>query len=355
MQQRNRYLDILRGVAVFLMVFGHCFQYGNGTELIESTDFFYDIVFEVIYSFHMPLFMILSGYLFYYTALKYTENSAFFKNRFWRTIMPIIGWQTLHYLVLGIYKVCNGESITLLFVYQYIRSWFMNIWFLLAILTCSVIVYITRKYARDSAIVYFLVFVLTFVTPDFYVVTFSYQKYVYPCFLAGYFCAVYQKEVQKLVKRIGMGKLLAAFVICYIVLFSFWDIDAYIYITGYTLLNKADKLRQFGIDIYRMLIGLVGSGVVILFTKQLYDSKLMKKKVMDFCGMLFEKIGRESLCIYVLSCEMVHLILEAYSDYFHFSYLFTLLETAVFIFVCYWVSRGIRKLPWLSRIMLGGR
>lgn len=64
MKQRNQYLDILRGIAIILMVFGHCFQYGNGTELIKTGDFFNYRVFQIIYSFHLPLFMLLSGYLF---------------------------------------------------------------------------------------------------------------------------------------------------------------------------------------------------------------------------------------------------------------------------------------------------
>ena len=34
-------------------------------KFIDSEKFFKDVIFKTIYSFHMPLFMLISGYLFY--------------------------------------------------------------------------------------------------------------------------------------------------------------------------------------------------------------------------------------------------------------------------------------------------
>lgn len=76
---------------------------------------------------------------------------------------------------------------------------------------------------------------------------------------------------------------------------------------------------------------------------------------LDSCQILVQKMGKESLCIYLLSSELVYEILQPYSDYFHFSYTITIMETIIFVFVCYWVSVGIGKVPWLNRILLGGR
>lgn len=53
---RDKTLDIARGFAIVLVVVGHIIQYnliGNSSSL----------VFKVIYSFHMPLFFLLSGYV----------------------------------------------------------------------------------------------------------------------------------------------------------------------------------------------------------------------------------------------------------------------------------------------------
>ena len=57
--ERNEFVDTLRGILIFLVVWGHSIQY-----LAYSDESFWsDGVFKLIYSFHMPLFMALSGYV----------------------------------------------------------------------------------------------------------------------------------------------------------------------------------------------------------------------------------------------------------------------------------------------------
>lgn len=54
MNSRNHFLDMAKGVAIILVVIGHTIQYRN-------PDFDNQLWFRVIYSFHMPLFIFLSG------------------------------------------------------------------------------------------------------------------------------------------------------------------------------------------------------------------------------------------------------------------------------------------------------
>lgn len=60
------YIDALKGIAIVLMFWGHVVQYGNGGQI----DFFDNTVFKTIYTFHMPLFMLISGYLFSFSSKK---------------------------------------------------------------------------------------------------------------------------------------------------------------------------------------------------------------------------------------------------------------------------------------------
>ena len=63
---KRGYINFLRGIAIFLMLWGHAIQgMSNG-----QFDYFEDNMFKLIYSFHMPLFMMISGYLFYGTCKK---------------------------------------------------------------------------------------------------------------------------------------------------------------------------------------------------------------------------------------------------------------------------------------------
>lgn len=53
--KRLEYVDVMRGIAISLVVVGHLLQF-NGLATDNS-------VFEFIYSFHMPLFFAISGYI----------------------------------------------------------------------------------------------------------------------------------------------------------------------------------------------------------------------------------------------------------------------------------------------------
>ena len=53
------FINVARGLAIFLMLWGHCIQ----CCCLGDFDFYENDVFRVIYSFHMPLFMLISGYL----------------------------------------------------------------------------------------------------------------------------------------------------------------------------------------------------------------------------------------------------------------------------------------------------
>ena len=66
-QNRNAFIDIIKGVAIFLMLWGHCIQYCIAR---SGLDFYENNVFRFIYTFHMPLFMLVSGYLFFFSFSK---------------------------------------------------------------------------------------------------------------------------------------------------------------------------------------------------------------------------------------------------------------------------------------------
>ena len=59
MTQKNERLlfaDLLKVLAIYLVLWGHCVQQFFTTSPLEND------VYVYIYSFHMPLFMVLSGY-----------------------------------------------------------------------------------------------------------------------------------------------------------------------------------------------------------------------------------------------------------------------------------------------------
>ena len=65
---REYYLDAVKAIAIILTVLGHCIQWILGDTFGE------DRLELFIYSFHMPLFMIISGYFFQSALRQYSVN-----------------------------------------------------------------------------------------------------------------------------------------------------------------------------------------------------------------------------------------------------------------------------------------
>jgi len=82
--ERNKIIDITRGYAMFLVVLGHAIQYANPETMDEN------IIFRLIYSFHMSLFMFISGLAVSYS--KTEINSDWLRKRFFNLIIPFFAW-----------------------------------------------------------------------------------------------------------------------------------------------------------------------------------------------------------------------------------------------------------------------
>ena len=93
-QKRNITIDAIKAVAILLVVLGHSIQYGCGSEYLESNAYFQNPLFEYIYSFHMPLFAMISGYLFNQTVSKRSFIEVII-NRVQRLLIPILSWQVI--------------------------------------------------------------------------------------------------------------------------------------------------------------------------------------------------------------------------------------------------------------------
>ena len=87
MRERLEYIDLLRGICIFLVVFGHLLQ----ANTMESSQ---HPIFSFIYSFHMPLFMFISGYIGYKTYKVTSGNDAIYGmlNKARALLIPYFVW-----------------------------------------------------------------------------------------------------------------------------------------------------------------------------------------------------------------------------------------------------------------------
>lgn len=131
MKQRLFYIDALRGFAIILVVLGHVLQ--NYYVPYEE-----NIAFRVIYSFHMPLFMFLSGYVSYkICSWRTIEKRAF------QCMIPFFSAILLNWFIEGFEDWSIGILMTN--VYETILRPDKGLWFLWVLFFINVIFLSMRK------------------------------------------------------------------------------------------------------------------------------------------------------------------------------------------------------------------
>ena len=138
--------------------------------------------FKFVYSFHMPLFALLSGYLFYWSMKKDTFEIV--KRRLTSIILPMFVWVTLVSLGSSAFKVYGGNFVLSKFLHDYISAFVYLIWFLWAMFWCSLIALIVEKVLKGRLIVYGLLVIPLLFMP----VTLNLHLYafMFPYFAAGF-------------------------------------------------------------------------------------------------------------------------------------------------------------------------
>ncbi|WP_378950765.1 acyltransferase family protein [Pelosinus sp. sgz500959] len=345
---RNQYIDTIKGITIILMVLGHCIQYGSGGDYYLNAQYFENPLFKIIYSFHMPLFMLVSGYLFYYTMKKYSAKEVM-KSRLTKVILPLFIWTTLIEVGLLTVKLIIGSvpslsSLLIILVKQYLYS----LWFLWAIFWCSVVVVVVERTLKGSIMAYVGICIISLLIPDNF--NAHLYKYMFPYFIISYLW-----NSENLWDRIQMIAQRKRTVAVYIIILIFVGLlllykrDSYVYTTGITIWGKNIE-RQLLIDMYRWIIGLAGSASIFIVVMKLL-SWLKFEKMWEYIA----KIGQKSLGIYIFSGYLFAYVVPRITKSLELNYLFTLAETVVILAVSFFVTVLIEKFSITRKLFLGGR
>lgn len=162
MERRDEILDIAKGIAIILVVIGHIY-------IGESKYAYYLKTF--IYSFHLPLFFLVSGLLF--NPDKIISITDFFKSRFKGLIYPYITFSIFAYVIwLGFEASKSDGNIHTLFIEPF-YFWILGLrggsnyvftgayWFLICLFMVELCFYSVLKYiSRSSIFLFFFSFLL---------------------------------------------------------------------------------------------------------------------------------------------------------------------------------------------------
>ena len=234
--------DAVKLFAIFLVIWGHCIMHLQGYHF----PIWENPLYRVIASFHMPLFMAISGY--FATNVGKVDFKTHFIKKFRQLIVPSLTFGILFCLSWR-YVAEGGGSYG-----NYIKCY----WFVKSAFICSIMYFIATRLSHVKTAI-----AVTLVISQF---LFIYRVNVmYPCFLTGVIMARHKDILDRYCWRIFLISLIA-----YLGCLSFYDYDMASYpllrLHRYIHVPVLTLLTDMGIHLYKVVMGIAGTiSVLALF------------------------------------------------------------------------------------------
>lgn len=285
MQSREKYIDIAKGIAMILVVFGHC-KYTNNYLLVW------------LYSFHMPLFFILSGMTF---SIKNKPNfKIFIKNKIFKLVIPyFLLLVVLWLLTAGISIVFDGydyaylKSFIGIIISNRATSYYLAMWFVLVTFEAEILFYFILRLIQylSKALKNWMYIMVSIISLTIGIIILRYTKGLMFCldllpFGLGFITiGNYIKENKEVFLKVFKAKFFIIVFLVFNLLFTFLN---------YNVAGKIDLYESnIGNPIYFIMHSLFGSLFIINI------SFLIRKNA------ILEYIGKNTLVFYAFQTRLV--------------------------------------------------
>ncbi|MHB9296700.1 hypothetical protein PilKf_02475 [Pillotina sp. SPG140] len=307
-KQRIEYIDLLKCFAIFCVLFGHA---GHKRAWPPSL-FLHSGILNSIYSFHMPIFFVISGFLF--SSLLSLSFKDFFRKRFTALLIPHITWGiifVLSKLVMTFIDQSRTFNIADEIRIFFIPDPMVDLWFFRELFVTSTLVFLSYKIFKKSvpAFITTMLFVMFF---DIFGIIGKMQRFMMPVFWTGIllrsFYSSFSKHINKIIIVSGL-----IFIVC----LPFFSPQYNIYRNDFPALinfqqsfiegNIVFNFTNIGKSGFRLLIGLAGS----IFFFALFQRFWKKNTVTSFLS----RCGQLSAGIYILQTTILQNWLDRSINY----------------------------------------
>ena len=322
---RIQSMDALKFFAIFLVIWGHSIQY------LVPGNFCDKPLYRIIYSFHMPLFIAISGFFFVMTIKK--GYFKLIKKRFIQLLLPVISWSLIYSILTG-----GGYFYTLINVF-----WFLKTAFICCLLGYWVFIQPQHILAATALVV----------TIGFSVAFPYYQlDLMYPFFLIGGFLWLIHKRLSVRIYKVIL--LLSGFIFigCLLYLDSA-NYQLFLSNFGSRRVIFTEPVQTLIIRLYRIMMGLTGT----LFFFSAFEIVFAKPRNGKIHSLISEW-GRYTLGIYILQVFLLetflkkHLVLSDLNLWI-FNLIIAPIISLLIMVVCVVIIKLIRMNKYLSFILLG--
>ncbi len=260
--------DIVKGIAIYLVVLGHSIQY------IDELGWQTDMMERYIYAFHMPLFIFVSGYFFYPSVRKYSFKD-YLRKKFLNILLPSISVGICTIIMESSLKIIKSRSI----IFWFPENWeYFGLWFLTLLFVILVIGKLIAMTNINMVHAFSVLVIIAYFLPD-KVLMANQLRCLLPFFVLGMIMKIMS------IRKVPSWLSLLAFVV-FVFGGQFYRFEHSMYFFS------RDNENYLLVYIYRVVIGL--SGIISTFTLCVYLTNF--KNVSKFLSL----IGQTTLPIYAI-------------------------------------------------------
>lgn len=272
---RNTYWDTVKALLIFLVILGHVIQFFMYKSQ-GNHDFWSDSLFKGIYLFHMPLFMLISGF---FAARSIAKHGWHALGRYLqRLALPCISMGLIFLIVALIQGLSLG----------YVISGCSALWFLIVLFECTVCYLIMQWksawWYKLAAFVLPIPLAIIAHNIPYMNLLWPYTQlftYLWPFFILG--CLLSRFKFQHL----HINWKWSAFPLLYVTAYYLFQPDWYVYLKPLSF--ETDSIQ---INLFRTFAAVAGCGTAIWLSK--YIHHLLGRIP------LVQQIGQATLALYVL-------------------------------------------------------
>ncbi|MBW4686901.1 MAG: acyltransferase [Komarekiella atlantica HA4396-MV6] len=153
-------LYFIRGIAIALVALGHVIgNRDSGIRQLYEQDIPYmRWIYNFIYTFHMPIFFIISGISFRIFSSSNNSYTKFINSKFTRILIPLVCWAPIYYIFRSLSGIIKFSFIG--FIQSVIYPNFI-FWFFHALLLATLLSFLTIK-KLGSQLVYYAISIALF-------------------------------------------------------------------------------------------------------------------------------------------------------------------------------------------------
>jgi fucose 4-O-acetylase-like acetyltransferase len=200
-KKKDQSIETLRGIAIILMVAGHVIGHNTSTGMKVEDDSLLRYFYYSFQYLRMPLFTVISGYVYSLRPVQSGKLLSFFKGKANRILVPMIAVGIVQYLfrvyMPGINKSMELKDIWRILFFSFDQFWFLQSIFLVFVVAAFLDVYNLMNNIRNWIIICFLAFLIYISLPTFNTTFFSINGFfrLLPFFILGCGLKRYEKQI----------------------------------------------------------------------------------------------------------------------------------------------------------------